>query len=551
VEISRDIILNSFLVETAEGLVQMEEAILQLESHPDDTELVQTIFRVVHTIKGNAGILELPKLLSFAHATENLLDDLRSQKLSITSHVANLLFSSLDILREMTAGAKDGRDEISAHARTVLNRISKCIAGSSEPANEIIPEDNAPAANSALSNSAILKDSDSLRTVRVEVSKLDRLLDLTGEIAIARGRIAKLLENPQQTNFAELKETSSLADTLYSELQETVLKARMVSMGPLFRQFVRTVRDVAKSHGKLARLVIEGEDVEVDTSVIEHLKDPLLHMIRNAIDHGIEPPGLRKKRGKTPSGTVTVRALHAGASILIEVSDDGAGLDRERVAEVARKKGLAPEPEKLPERELFQLIFEPGFSTAGTVSDLSGRGVGMDVVRRNVQALRGNVHITSARGAGSTVHIRLPLTLAIIEGFGVGVGDESYVIPLDQVLECVELPVDARDSDYGTGVMELRGEPVPYLQLRDHFQLPGARAARQNIVVVQHDAKRAGLAVDSLYGATQTVIKPLAQLFKDVSGVSGSAILGNGRVALILDVPALLHSFELDAVDAG
>jgi two-component system chemotaxis sensor kinase CheA len=462
----------------------------------------------------------------------------------------NLLFSTLDVLREMTAGARDGRDELSAQARTVLNKISKCLASHSETRKETPAEEIAPTIDQGISNTAHSKVTDSLRTVRVEVSKLDRLLDLTGEIAIARGRIAKLLENPEQTNFDELKETSRLADTLYAELQETVLKSRMVSMGPLFRQFVRTVRDVAKSHGKLAHLVIEGEDVEVDTSVIEHLKDPLLHMIRNAIDHGIEAPGLRKRKGKSPTGTVTVRAVHEGASIVIEVSDDGAGLDRERVAEVARKKGLAAEPEKMAERELFQLIFEPGFSTAGTVSDLSGRGVGMDVVRRNVQALRGNVSISSERGTGSTVHIRLPLTLAIIEGFGVGVGDESYVIPLDQVLECVELPAEARDSDYGSGVMELRGEPVPYLQLRDHFQLEGARGARQNVVVVQHNAKRAGLTVDSLYGATQTVIKPLAHIFKDVPGVSGSAILGNGRVALILDVPALLRSFELAAVEA-
>jgi len=548
-EISRDIILNSFLVETGEGLAQMEQVILELETHPEDIELIQTIFRVVHTIKGNASILELPKLLSFAHTAENLLDELRSQNLSVTPQIINLLFSVLDVLREMTAGAKEGRDEISVQARTVLSKISKCLAGSSETPKGTQPEGSAPTTGQTISNTAHSSVSDSLRTVRVSVSKLDRLLDLTGEIAIARGRIAKLLESPEETNFDELKETSRLADTLYTELQETVLKSRMVSMGPLFRQFVRTVRDVAKSHGKLAQLVIEGEDVEVDTSVIEHLKDPLLHMIRNAIDHGIEPPGLRKKKGKSPTGTVTVRAAHQGASIVIEVADDGAGLDRERVAEVARKKGVAQEPEKMAERELFQLIFEPGFSTAGTVSDLSGRGVGMDVVRRNVQALRGNVSISSERGTGSTVHIRIPLTLAIIEGFAVGVGDESYVIPLDQVLECVELPVEARDSSYGSGVMELRGEPVPYLQLRDHFQLDGARGARQNVVVVQHDAKRAGLTVDTLHGATQTVIKPLAHLFKDVPGVSGSAILGNGRVALILDVPALLRSFEMAEVE--
>ena len=548
-EISRDILLKSFLVETGEGLSQMEQAVLALEAHPDDAELIQTIFRVVHTIKGNAGILELPKFQSFAHTLENLLDEIRNQDLTVTAQIVDLFLSSLDVLREMTAGAGEGRDEMSARTRTVLGKISKCLAGSSQAAKETLPEENAPAAVQEAARTT--SSSDSLRTVRVEVSKLDRLLDLTGEIAIARGRIAKLLESPEQTDLDEMRETSRLADSLYTELQETVLKARMVSMGPLFRQYIRTVRDVAKSHGKLARLQIEGEEVEVDTSVIEHLKDPLLHMIRNAIDHGIEAPALRKRKGKPPSGTVTVRAVHQGASIVIEVSEDGAGLDRERITEVVRKRELALEPEKMTDHDLFQLIFEPGFSTAAEISDMSGRGVGMDVVRRNVQALRGNVFISSERGVGSTVHIRLPLTLAIIEGFGVGVGEETYVIPLDQVLECVELPANDQDSKRGTGVMELRGEPVPYLQLRDHFQLSGARGSRQNVVVVQHEAKRAGLAVDALYGASQTVIKPLAHLFKDVPGVSGSAILGSGRVALILDVPALLRSFGLEAVNAG
>ncbi len=542
-EISREVILNSFLVESGEGLSQMEQAILGLESHPDDRELVQDIFRVVHTIKGNAGILELPNLQSFAHSTENLLDEVRSENLEVTPQIINLMFSVLDVLREMVAGARDGRDEINAQARTVLNKISKSLQAGRASAKELQTDETLSPSPSSEQLNSVARNAETLRTVRVEVTKLDRLLDLTGEIAIARGRVSKLLENSQSANFEELHETSRLADSLFTELQETILKARMVPMGPLFRQFVRTVRDVAKSHGKMARLVIEGEDVEVDTSVIEHLKDPLLHMIRNAIDHGIEPPAQRKKKGKSPSGTITLRAIHKGASIVIEVADDGAGLDRGRMVEVAHKKGFSDDPESLADRDLFQLIFEPGFSTAGSVSDLSGRGVGMDVVRRNVQALRGSVSISSERGAGSTVHIRLPLTLAIIDGFGVGVGEESYVIPMDQVLECVELPVEARESDYGTGVMHLRGEPVPYLKLSDHFQLEHSRAARQNVVVVQHDSKRAGLVVDSLYGSSQTVIKPLAHLFKEVTGVSGSAILGSGRVALILDVPALLAGF--------
>jgi two-component system chemotaxis sensor kinase CheA len=385
----------------------------------------------------------------------------------------------------------------------------------------------------------------------VDVTKLDRLLDLTGEIAVARGRIAQLLENPGKADLEAIRETSRAADSLHTELQETVLKARMVSVGPLFRQYARTVRDLAKSHGKLARLQIDGEDVEVDTSVIEHLKDPVLHMIRNAIDHGVETPAVRKRKGKPASGTVTVRAAHQAGSIVIEVTDDGAGLSRERICDVARKRGIAAEPEKIADHELFQLIFEAGFTTASAVSDLSGRGVGMDVVRRNVQALRGNVFISSVHGAGSTVHIRLPLTLAIIEGFGVGVGEDTYVIPVDQIIECVELPAKERDSGFATGVLELRGEPLPYVQLREHFQSGGTRTARQNVVVVQHDLHRAGLAVDRLYGATQTVIKPLPHVFRNVPGVSGSAILGNGRVALILDIPALMRSFEAEAAFVG
>jgi two-component system chemotaxis sensor kinase CheA len=548
-EIQRDIILKSFVVETGEGLAQMEEAVLELEARPEDGESIQTIFRVVHTIKGNASILELPKLQAFAHTFENLLDEIRSRNLSVTPEIINLMLASLDILREMAAGAAEGRDENTARAREVLGKISKCIEGSSQNGQE-----RADGENGAVTESGALRTAhanDSLRSLRVDVTKLDRLLDLTGEIAIARGRIVQLLENPGKADFEAIRETSRAADSLHTELQETVLKARMVSVGPLFRQYARTVRDLAKSHGKLARLQIEGEDVEVDTSVIEHLKDPVLHMIRNAIDHGIETPAVRKRKGKPASGTVTVRAAHEAGSIVIEVSDDGAGLSRERICDVARKRGILAEPEKAADHELFQLIFEAGFSTASAVSDLSGRGVGMDVVRRNVQALRGNVFISSAHGAGSTVHIRLPLTLAIIEGFGVGVGEDTYVIPVDQVIECVELPAKERDSGFATGVLELRGEPLPYVQLREHFQSDGTRTARQNVVVVQHDLHRAGLAVDRLYGATQTVIKPLPHVFRNVPGVSGSAILGNGRVALILDIPALMRSFEAEAAFVG
>jgi two-component system chemotaxis sensor kinase CheA len=387
------------------------------------------------------------------------------------------------------------------------------------------------------------------RTLRVDVGKLNRLLDLMGEITIARGRVAQLLEDGEHIDLNAIREAHRFTDALHTELQETVLKTRMVPVGPLMRQYARTVRDLSKSHGKLAQLYLEGEDVEVDTSVVEHLKDPLLHMIRNAIDHGIEKPSVRRKKGKAPVGAITVKAAHKAGSIVIEVSDDGAGLDRQKIVDLARKRGLAAEPEKLSDHDVYQLIFESGFSTVSQVSDLSGRGVGMDVIRRNVQALRGSTYVSSRPGAGASVHICLPLTLAMIEGFGVGVGNETCVIPVDQVIECVELTADEEHAGRREGVLQLRGEPLPYLYLKDHFGFPGDRALRQNIIVVEHDSGRAGLAVDVLYGSTQTVIKPLPAIFKDVPGVSGSAILGNGRVALILDVPTLLRDFQSQAAE--
>jgi len=549
-EISRDIILKSFLVEAGEGLSQMEGAILELESNPANSEIIQTIFRVVHSIKGNAGILDLSNLHAFSHSLENLLDRIRGRELSVNAEIVNILLQSVDVLREATTAAEKGRDETGPGTSAVLARISSSLEGSSGSREKTINEDYEPAR--AVQTSPETPNTDaSGKTLRVDVSKLDRLLDIAGEIAIARGRMNKLLENPVPADLDNLRETSSLADSLFAELQETVLKARMVSLGPLFRQHLRTVRDVAKSHGKLARLQIEGEEIEVDTSVIEHLRDPLLHMLRNAIDHGIESPAERRQKGKPASGTVTVRAAYQSASIVIEVSDDGAGLDRERICEVARKQGLASEPEKMEEHALFQLIFEPGFSTSGSVSVMSGRGVGMDVVRRKIQALRGEVFISSKRGVHSTIHIRLPLTLAIIEGFDVGVGEETYVIPMEQVLECVELPALGRETLHGTGILELRGEPLPYIQLRNQLQLEGGRGFRQNVVVVQHGAKRAGLVVDTLHGVAQTVIKPLPPMFKNVPGFSGSTIRGNGRVALILDLPVLLRSFELEAANAS
>lgn len=548
-DIDRELLLKSFVSETAEGLAQMEEALLELELHPDDIELVNTVFRVVHTFKGNAGIFELKYAQEFAHVLEDLLDNMRSRDLCFSPDIADVLLASMDVLRAFTAAAAAGEDAATAKSNKLLQRMTEELETAARAAKSRPEGPSEPAAN-ANPEAKPVPAAAMERTLRVDVQKLDRLLDLTGEIAIARGRTTRLLESSELVSFDELVVAHNAETTLQAELQELVMKVRMVPVGPLFRQYQRTVRDLARELGKTVNLHIEGGEVEVDTSVVEHLRDPLLHMVRNALDHGVEQPDERDKAGKSRVGTITLRAWHESGNISIEVEDDGAGLDRGRILHAAKARNIAVDP-NLTDHEVYQLIFESGVSTASHVSNFSGRGVGMDVVRRNVQALRGNVSVDSRPGAGSTVHLRFPLTLAIIEGFGVTVGVNTYVIPLDQVVECVDLPAEHRELHYGTGVLQLRGEPVPYLQLRDYFQLSGGRGSRQNVVIVQHDNKRAGLVVDALHGATQTVIKPLAHLFKDVRGVSSSAILSSGLVALILDVPSLLRSFEQEAVVAG
>lgn len=537
--IDHEAILHTFLDESEEHLCQMEEALVALETRPEDEETLQTIFRVVHTLKGNASSLGFPRVATFAHALEDTLQRLRNRTLSITGGLITLLLRAVDGLRQMVPEAVAGEEEMQPAHEELLKLLAA-------PSTARADEAEKPAASERRERSwgrrkeDIPSWKDRGRTLRVDLEKLDRILNLTGEIAIARGRIRQMLEERVGRAGREVLEAHLEADRLHLELQELAMKARMVPVGPTFRQFVRTVRDMAAATGKSVRLLIEGGDVEVDTRVIEHLRDPLTHMVRNAVDHGIEPPQVRQAQGKDPCGRITLRAYHEANSIVVQVADDGTGLDRERIVERARSQGIVAEPEKLTDAEINRIVFEPGFSTAKAITDLSGRGVGMDVVRRNVEALRGSVAIDSRQSEGTTITIRLPLTLAIIEGFGVGVGDETYVIPLEAVLECVELPADAKPQN-GRGLISLRGQPLPYVRLRDLFALGGTCPLRENVVVVQHGSKQAGIAVDALYGASQAVIKPLTELFRELPGIAGSTILGTGRVALILDVPGLLR----------
>ena len=375
--------------------------------------------------------------------------------------------------------------------------------------------------------------------IRVAAHKLDELINLVGELVISAAA-AQL--HARASGDSASSESAQTVNRHVELIREAALKLRMVEIGETFSRFHRVVRDVSQQLDKRIRLEIHGADTELDKSVIDKLADPLTHLVRNAMDHGIEPAGQRIEAGKAPEGLLRLNAFHESGTVVIEVSDDGRGLDTRRIRAKAVERGLIEAGATLSEQELQRLIFAAGFSTADSVSDLSGRGVGMDVVRSAIEALRGSIEIDSRAGQGSTFRIRLPLTLAIIDGFQVSLGDEQFVVPLGLVTECMELPPHAGDG--ACGYIDLRGRPLPCIDLAAHFGLPGSRGGRRNIVVVSHGRQQAGLVVDHLHGELQTVIKPLGPLFQHQQGIAGSTILGSGQVALILDIATLFASLD-------
>ena len=541
-DIDFDAILRTFVAESEEHLVRIEESLIGLESDPDEQKFLEVIFRGAHTIKGNAASLGFTKVSEFAHAFEELLQRLRNRVVPVSKERITLLLRSVDALRQMLPEAIAGAEEIRSEHQALLAKLADRKDSAVEEPRSLKPSEIVDPGTPSIGrrredSQALIERAD---TVRVDIQKLDHMLNLAGEIAVAHGRLRQVLETPSH-HLAEALEAHGQLERLSLNLQEQIMKARMVPVGPIFRQYMRTVRDVAQANGKIARLVIYGDDVEIDLGMVEKLKDPLTHMVRNALDHGLESPEARRRAGKDPCGSITLKAFHEGASIVIQLIDDGAGLNRDQIAARARSSGMATDPEKLSDQELFKFIFEPGFSTAEKITDLSGRGVGMDVVRRNIETLRGTVSVESRSGTGTTIIIRVPLTLAIIEGFGFGIGEETYVLPLHTVLECIELPAEERRNNVRQGVINLRGEPLPYIRLRDWFGLASPRPPRENAVVVEIDQVKSALVVDRLYGAQQTVIKPLGKRFQDLPGIAGSAILGNGRVALILDAAGLIR----------
>jgi two-component system chemotaxis sensor kinase CheA len=694
--------LQTFFEESYELLGDMERMLLDLEMEETTPDQLNALFRVMHTIKGSAGLFALDDIVRFTHQVENALDRLRSGTLTLDETLAGLLLRCHDhvkalldalaahealpvadgqpLLAELSAildaghpaseteppavtplAAESVKPEEAGPHRWLLSlrfgpdvlrngmdptsfvrylqtlgevervetvsvnlpvgehfnpetnylRLELIFAGSVEVAQlwdafEFAREDSeihiwplaeAPAhlpelvADLSAAEAAELKtvwqrmglalaaqtaaaqevqaahapdqehaatpasekadvkagakagaDAPSLKTheskfIKVEASKLDNLINLIGELVIAGASANLMARRADQT---PLVEATLVISELIEQIRAGTLSMRMIQIGEIFNRFPRVVRDVSRELGKAIQLNISGADTELDKSMVDKLGDPLMHIVRNAIDHGIESADQRLAAGKPAEGSIWLNAYHESGSVVIEVADDGGGLRRERILAKAIERGIVSPEASLTEQEIFRLIFEPGFSTAEQVTNLSGRGVGMDVVRKSIDALRGSIEIDSAPGEGSTFRIRLPLTLAIIDGFLVQNADATFVVPLEAVIECIELNPGQIHST-SQHCLNLRGEILPLLHLTQFFELQGGPAKRQNVVVVRIGESKAGLVVDELLGEYQTVIKPLGSLFRNLKAISGSTILGTGEVALILDVPSLIQ----------
>lgn len=546
-----------FFDESLEALATMESALLELDVASPDPEIINTIFRGAHSIKGGAGMFSFAEIASLTHTLETLLDELRSGRAAVSQDACDLLLRSVDLLREMLRATRDGQALDSERVAALRLGLEALVAGQActsprprdgdtdgsprprvaaeAPAGEPPRPASAPTAADAAGDSG---------SIRVGVRKIDELINTVGEIVITQSMLAQLGLQMQGPAAERLRTGLAQLERNVRELHEGVMRVRMLPIGFAFSRFPRMVRDLAQRLGKQIELRVSGEQTELDKTVLERIGDPLVHLVRNCIDHGIERPEERIQRGKPPAGTVRLDAFHRGSAIIIEISDDGRGLDRDRILAKARSRGLLGPADAPADAALYDLIFLPGFSTVEQTTDLSGRGVGMDVVRGNVKALGGKIEIHSEPGRGCRFVITLPLTLAIVEGQSVRVGGNTFVVPLVSIVESLQLKSAAVTRLTGAGeVFAFRGDYVPLVRLHRLFGIePRAQRLHDGLVVVaEGDGRRVGLFVDDLRGQQQVVIKSLESNYGTVSGFSGATIMGDGSVALILDVPDLIR----------
>lgn len=526
-----DAIIEEFLAESREDLDQLERDLVIWEKEPGSPMALASIFRTVHTLKGTAGFLSFDKLEKIAHATENLLSLLRDGKLVMRAEIAGALLAISDTIRAILAHIESSGTEGPTDETTVLERLAGLHADRAAPA----PLTAALQSETPSGETAPLKPDS---TVRVSVALLDRLMNMVGELVLTRNQIGQSAAKLENAEFAGAAQRLNL---ITSELQESVMKTRMEPIGDVWNKFPRLVRDLEQVCGKRVRMVIDGAHTELDRTLLEAIRDPLTHLVRNAIDHGLELPEGRLAAGKKPDGCLSLRAYHEGGLVNIEISDDGAGIDTERVKQNAVARGLiaADHAARMNEREAIDLIFLPGFSTAEKVSSISGRGVGMDVVKTHIERIGGVVDVVTKLGRGTTFKIKIPLTLAIIPALTVSCGGDRYAIPQVNVTELLRVQrAGGIEYVHGALVHRLRGSLLPLVHLGRELQVESQPSEEEIvlIVVVRAGERRFGLIVEDVHDAAEIVVKPLARQFKGISCFAGAAIMGNGRVALILDV---------------
>jgi two-component system chemotaxis sensor kinase CheA len=601
-------IVKDFLVESYENLDRLDRELVGLEKNPDDRDALASVFRTIHTIKGTCGFLGFNKLEAVAHVGENLLTRLRDRQLTLTPEITTALLNMVDAVRQMLSQIEASRQEGERDDSVLIATLTRLLQPPAAPAqSEVaaapasvpeaadVPVNDVPLnigdilmQRAGVTPAALLlaaekqKEGDPRRigeilveqgaarpadvvealriqqssrgtavadsTIRVDVGLLDKVMNLVGELVLARNQVLQFANRIKDTGFLAASQRLNLITT---ELQEGIVKTRMQPIGNIWSQFPRTVRDVALGCGKEVAIEMGGKETELDKTIIEAIKDPLTHLVRNSVDHGIELPEDRVKAGKNRTGRLTLRAFHEGGQVNIEISDDGAGLNADRIRKKAVERALitAERASRMTEPEIFNLIFQPGFSTAEKVTNVSGRGVGMDVVKTNVEKIGGTVDVQSTLGLGTTVRVKIPLTLAIIPALVVTCCGDRYAIPQVSLLELVRLTGDqiraGIEMVHGAPVHRLRGRLLPLVYLSRELKLAAdaspatAKDGAVNIVVLHADERQFGLVVEQIHDTEEIVVKPLRKQLRTVKIFAGSTIMGDGKIALILDVLGL------------
>lgn len=571
-----DDIINDFIAESTEALESLDQKFVELEKNPDDTTLLNDIFRSVHTIKGAAGFLGFQQMVEVTHVTEDVLNKLRKGEMAVNAVIMDAILQSIDLIKVLLQNIKDrnGKEENTAPAIELLSGIlnDNAIAPVKDPAAPAsektvmapaVPveqaaqniqrttEDQKPAQQAkAEDTGAHAKEKE--QSIRVDIDRLDSVLNLTGELVLSRNRLmrlgSKISESSSDELGSQLNEAVSQLDLVTADLQLAVMKMRMQPIAKVFNKFPRMVRDLSRQTNKEIELEISGEETELDKTVIEEIGDPLVHLIRNSIDHAIETPEERVEKGKPRCGTISLSAYQEGRHIIVSVADDGKGINPEAIKRSAVDKGLISQEDadRMTGKEALNLIFIPGFSTAKTVSNISGRGVGMDVVKTNITRINGTISIESEVGKGTKIIFRLPLTLAIIQALTVEASGEVYGIPLTTVIENIRVMSDEVKTVNGLEVINIRNKVYPVMRLGTLVSgiHNNSKSEWKYIVILSVGEKQFGLLVDRLHGQEEIVMKSMGEYLKGTEGIAGACITGDGNVILILDVAGLLDTMN-------